>query len=96
MLPQVARLPVRNEPLVGQEGAMIREMSNTAIDPVCGMAVKPDQAAGMSRVGGTAFYFCSTQCNKTFDAEPERYANHSVAARPSSCCSGTSGRSSCQ
>lgn len=96
MLSKVARLPVRAGPLGGEEGAMIREASATAVDPVCGMSVTPETAAGMSRVGGTDFYFCSTLCSLRFDAQPERYADHLVQSRPSSCCSSSKGRSSCR
>ena len=66
------------------------------IDPVCGMAVSPETAAGMSRIGGTAFYFCSTGCNAKFDANPEAYVGgKGIEARPAACCGVSNGRSSC-
>ncbi|MGQ0704137.1 MAG: YHS domain-containing protein [Gemmatimonadales bacterium] len=42
-------------------------------DPVCGMTVE-NTAALKSTYQGTTYYFCSEQCQKTFDANPARYA----------------------
>ncbi len=47
--------------------------SANAIDPVCGMTVAPDTAAASREVDGATYYFCSTQCAATFDADPDRY-----------------------
>ncbi len=49
-------------------------MANEARDPVCGMAVNPQSAAGQSEYGGQTYYFCSPGCKKAFDAEPQKYA----------------------
>lgn len=68
--------------------------ASTEVDRVCGMTIVPEKAAGMSRVGGTAYYFCSTGCNAKFDAEPERYSRSSIPSGTASCCS-TNGRTSC-
>jgi Cu+-exporting ATPase len=46
----------------------------TTIDPVCGMTVDPDHAAGHSEWGGEAYHFCSKSCKAKFDADPARYA----------------------
>lgn len=43
-------------------------------DPVCGMQVDPEKAAGKSERQGKTYYFCSPVCKKKFDADPERYA----------------------
>ncbi len=43
-------------------------------DPVCGMMVDPREAAGSSRWQGTTYYFCSTMCKESFDAEPAKFA----------------------
>src|SRR5579862_7053161 len=45
----------------------------TAIDPVCGMTVDPNRAAGTVELAGRSFYFCSTHCVQKFRAEPQRY-----------------------
>ena len=43
------------------------------LDPVCGMEVNPASAEAQSGYEGVAFYFCSQECKKAFDAEPLRY-----------------------
>ncbi len=48
--------------------------SSTATDPVCGMAVDPNNAAGKSSFGGSTYYFCNPSCKTKFDADPQRYA----------------------
>jgi YHS domain-containing protein len=42
-------------------------------DPVCGMDVDPQQAAGTSEYKGKTYYFCSTGCKRAFDKDPEQY-----------------------
>jgi len=44
-----------------------------ATDPVCQMAVDPDNAAGRLMYEGTAFFFCTLTCAGQFAAHPERY-----------------------
>ena len=46
------------------------------IDPVCGMTVDPEHAAGSSEYHGRRYFFCSTSCLERFQAEPERYTGH--------------------
>ena len=43
------------------------------IDPVCGMTVQPDTAAGRSEYEGRTYYFCSAGCKTRFDADPESF-----------------------
>jgi|CXWL01.1.fsa_nt_gi Cu+-exporting ATPase len=45
------------------------------IDPVCGMTVQAEQAAGMYEHDGTKYYFCSTGCVAKFKADPSKYVN---------------------
>ena len=45
----------------------------TATDPVCGMQVDPQQAAGTSEYQGTTYYFCSAGCKRQFDKHPEKF-----------------------
>jgi len=47
----------------------------TVKDPVCGMDVKTDPAAGKptSAYKGQTFHFCSDGCKTKFEAEPEKY-----------------------
>ncbi len=42
-------------------------------DPVCGMDVDPQQAAGTSEYKGKTYYFCAPGCKKSFDKDPEQY-----------------------
>ena len=48
-------------------------------DPVCGMTVAREQAAGKSEYQGTTFYFCSTTCKRRFDADPAKFASAATA-----------------
>ncbi|AWR88158.1 MULTISPECIES: YHS domain-containing protein [Thermaceae] len=42
-------------------------------DPVCGMQIDPEKAAGRSEYQGQTYYFCSEGCKKSFDADPKKY-----------------------
>lgn len=42
-------------------------------DPVCGMDVDPEDAAGAVEHGGRKYYFCSTSCVTKFKADPNKY-----------------------
>ena len=44
------------------------------VDPICGMQVDEERAAGRSEYDGRAYYFCSAGCKEKFDADPGRYA----------------------
>jgi YHS domain-containing protein len=48
-------------------------------DPVCGMDVDPNNAAGQSEYQGKTYYFCSPGCKQDFDQEPERYVGQSTS-----------------
>nr|WP_181716046.1 heavy metal translocating P-type ATPase [Cryobacterium sp.]QJS06322.1 copper or silver-translocating P-type ATPase [Cryobacterium sp.] len=52
-------------------------------DPVCGMKIDPTMAAATREHEGTTFYFCSTGCADTFDADPHRYGHPHAATRGS-------------
>jgi Cu+-exporting ATPase len=45
----------------------------TKIDPVCGMTVNPETAAGSFEYKDETYYFCSTHCLHKFQAEPEQF-----------------------
>ncbi|MDQ2977497.1 MAG: heavy metal translocating P-type ATPase [Acidobacteriota bacterium] len=55
-------------------------MTNKAIDPVCGMTVDPDSAAGSYQYKGKTYYFCSTHCVNKFQETPEGFLNKSTSA----------------
>jgi Cu+-exporting ATPase len=50
--------------------------AETVVDPVCGMTVEPTSAAASRLHEGNTYYFCSTYCADTFDANPEQFAKH--------------------
>ena len=39
-------------------------------DPVCGMVVNQDRAAGKTEYAGQTYYFCSTVCQQQFEDGP--------------------------
>ncbi|MCP9624125.1 ATP-binding cassette domain-containing protein [Nocardia otitidiscaviarum] len=45
----------------------------TAADPVCGMEIMVERAAGHRTAGGRTLYFCSRICLDKYDADPQRY-----------------------
>ena len=49
------------------------------IDPVCGMTVDPDNAAGSFEYEGETYYFCSTHCLHRFQKDPDSFLHKSVA-----------------
>ncbi len=51
-----------------------------AIDPVCGMSVDPNEAAGQSKFEGKDYYFCSVACKTEFDNNPAKFGDADVDA----------------
>jgi P-type Cu+ transporter len=49
-------------------------MAPTQRDPVCGMEVNAQDAAGTTQHRGQTYYFCSEDCKKKFEQNPEQYA----------------------
>jgi YHS domain-containing protein len=45
----------------------------TAVDPVCGRALKRADAAAAIDVHGTVYFFDSVACHDAFVADPDRY-----------------------
>ena len=43
------------------------------IDPICGMTVEPDNAAGKHVYNGQTFYFCGQHCLAKFKEDPEKF-----------------------
>ncbi len=44
-----------------------------AIDPVCGMQVRTNDAPAHSTYDGHQYYFCADRCREKFEEDPERY-----------------------
>jgi Cu+-exporting ATPase len=55
-------------------------MRKQTIDPVCGMTVDPETAAGSYEYQGKTYYFCSKHCVHRFREDPERFLNKQIAA----------------
>ena len=53
-----------------------------ALDPVCGMTVDPQRAAGSSSYQGKTYYFCSKGCVAKFEANPEKYLHPAAQPEP--------------
>ena len=50
-----------------------KHVTRKALDPVCGMTVNPETAAGSYEYNGKTYYFCSTHCLHKFQADPEKF-----------------------
>jgi len=48
-------------------------VADRVLDPVCGMMVDPDRAAGHVEHAGKTYYFCSKSCVAKFTATPDVY-----------------------
>jgi len=44
-------------------------------DPVCGMELDESAAAGTVEYDGKTYYFCSSQCQTTFEADPQAHTD---------------------
>jgi YHS domain-containing protein len=49
-------------------------------DPVCGMQVDDQKSTAKSQFQGTNFHFCSDECKRKFDQQPQQYASKSSRA----------------
>jgi YHS domain-containing protein len=49
------------------------------IDPVCGMEVDPQSAAGQATYAGKTYYFCSLGCQQQFERSPATYVGHRMS-----------------
>jgi P-type Cu+ transporter len=54
----------------------------TERDPVCGMRVVPERAAGRYDYQGRTYFFCSAGCLSKFRADPERYMKPGASPEP--------------
>src|SRR5262245_59340698 len=48
-------------------------LKHSVIDPVCGMTVDPQRAAGSFDYEGKTCFFCAPGCLEKFKADPEKY-----------------------
>jgi P-type Cu+ transporter len=50
-----------------------------ATDPVCGMQIDARKAKSHSDYEGSRYYFCSEDCKRRFDLDPETYLASEIA-----------------
>ena len=51
-----------------------------SVDPVCGMKVDEKKAQFNTQFAGRNYSFCSQECKREFESDPDRYARKIVAA----------------
>ena len=51
-----------------------------SVDPVCGMSVDPQSAAGSLEHAGQTYHFCSQRCLEKFKANPSKYMKPAQAS----------------
>ena len=56
-----------------QHNRPVHAASAEVLDPVCGMTISPEDAAGTHKHRGTLYHFCNPGCLEKFKADPERY-----------------------
>ncbi len=49
-------------------------------DPVCGMLIDSETAAGKTEYSGSTYYFCSSQCVQQFESDPARYVGATASS----------------
>lgn len=64
-------------------------------DPVCGMTVDPDRAAGTRSFGGRTFHLCSQSCLEKFDRDPASYAGRASDEEKNAAAHAGHGRHGC-
>ena len=57
--------------------------TSVSVDPVCGMTVNVESAAGTYEYKGQSYYFCSTHCLTKFREDPERFLDKATEPRVS-------------
>jgi P-type Cu+ transporter len=60
--------------------------STTVRDPICGMQVEPQKAAGKSVFQDKEYFFCSLDCKAKFNTDPARYVEPVRPSDEGSCC----------
>jgi P-type Cu+ transporter len=58
---------------LGGSSLPIRQEPARHKDPVCGMLVAPEKAAGKAEHAGNTYFFCSKGCAERFAREPEKF-----------------------
>ena len=62
----------------------IAETSAAVVDPVCGMKIQPEKAAGTQEYEGKTYYFCGRSCVEKFKADPASFVSPKPKPSPAS------------
>ena len=68
-------------------GAMTAASQGKFVDPVCGMSVAPETAAGKYDYKGETYYFCSTGCLNKFKQNPANFLENKKEETPAAASS---------
>jgi len=68
------------------------KVTREAVDPVCGMTVAVDRAAGTAVHHGRTYHFCSSHCVAKFKANPDAYVREDAQPAQNSAKGGESAR----
>ena len=63
-------------------------LTHEVVDPVCGMTISPEDAAGQHEYQGQTYYFCAESCLERFRADPEAFVGE-TRATPAQAAPGT-------
>ena len=58
------------------------ETSAEVVDPVCGMKIASEKAAGEQEYGGHTYYFCGRSCLDKFKADPTNFVTPKTKQAP--------------
>ena len=61
------------EETVAEGMSAMAQNEEQLVDPVCGMTVTREGAAGSVTYQGKTYYFCSTACKTNFEKNPQKY-----------------------
>jgi YHS domain-containing protein len=66
-------IPISGRHSRKEEGKTMTERKTAMQDPVCGMDVETNTAAGSTEHKGQTYHFCSLTCKEKFDHNPDQY-----------------------
>jgi P-type Cu+ transporter len=62
------------------EAPVVEKVTEKVLDPVCGMKIFPEKAAGNYAYKGQVYYFCGLKCVARFKENPEQFLAPKAAA----------------
>ncbi len=61
------------KPSTAPQASGLGPQASEVVDPVCGMTISIEDAAGKSDYNDQAYYFCSLNCKRRFDEDPPSF-----------------------